>query len=174
MGRRDTYAAKRIRTFCACHRIDEDELVKRTRLVLSVYSELLSVDIDDALLPDTSDKKNQLVAIEALEKVSSHTSHEELADILRDKLEIDLFVEIVDTAMCMVNDFSEEGAVYFEILSKCFLAKWKYSEKEMTEILRLDRSRYYDRKREGLVIFGINFWYKAIPHCKAAMSGQDM
>jgi hypothetical protein len=36
----------------------------------------------------------------------------------------------------------------------------------MLEILNLERSRYYDRKKEAIMIFGLSLWGDAIPKLK--------
>jgi hypothetical protein len=60
-------------------------------------------------------------------------------------------VELVDTAMLKVRDFPYNGEVYFEILSKCYLNRFKYTETELLELLQLERSSYYDRKKEAIM-----------------------
>lgn len=56
--------------------------------------------------------------------------------------------------------------MYFEILSKCYLSKFKYTESEMLELLNMERSRFYDRKKESIMLFGISLWGSAIPKLK--------
>ena len=58
------------------------------------------------------------------------------------------------------------GDQYFEILSKCYLTKWKYTESDMLDILNMERSRFYDRKKEAIYIFGLSLWGGAIPKLK--------
>ena len=41
---------------------------------------------------------------------------------------------------------------------------------EMLEILNLERSRYYDRKKETVMIFAISLWGTAIPKYRRLMS----
>ena len=70
--------------------------------------------------------------------------------------------ELVETAMLKVKEFPDQGELYYEILSKCYLEKKKCSEGEMIEALCMERSRYYDRKREAVMVFGISLWGRAI------------
>jgi hypothetical protein len=40
----------------------------------------------------------------------------------------------------------------------------------MLEILNLERSRYYDRKKEAIMIFGLSLWGDAIPKLKVFLN----
>jgi hypothetical protein len=79
-------------------------------------------------------------------------------------------VELVDTAMLKVRDFPYNGELYFEILSKCYLNRFKYTETELLELLQLERSSYYDRKKEAIMVFGLAMWGGAIPQLKTFLS----
>ncbi len=65
--------------------------------------------------------------------------------------------------MVKTKEFPHGGDTFFEIISKCYLTRWKYTEKEMLEILNMDRSRFYDKKKEAIMIFGICLFGNAIP-----------
>ena len=67
-------------------------------------------------------------------------------------------VELVDSAMIQVKEFPGMGEEYFEILSKFFLSKVRYSENDLLDVLKMERSRYYDRKKEAILIFGLALW----------------
>lgn len=58
----------------------------------------------------------------------------------------------------------------FEIISKCYLSRWKYTEDEMINLLNMERSRFYDRKKEAVMIFGIALWGTAIPQYREQLS----
>ncbi len=68
--------------------------------------------------------------------------------------------------MLRVKEFPYGGEQYFEILSKCYLTKWRYSESDMLGILNMERSRFYDRKKEAIYVFGLSLWGGAIPQLK--------
>ena len=167
MGRHDTVTTVKIRKLCQYYAIDQDELKKRTKKILSVYSDLVTMTAEDALAREGKHiEKDPVKAVEKLEGITSETNESEVFDILRMYFERDWFIEIVDTAMCMVKEFKHDGDLYFDIISKIYLSNWKYTENEMLDELRLDRSRFYDRKREAILLFGVFFWFKALPLTK--------
>jgi hypothetical protein len=71
-------------------------------------------------------------------------------------------VDLIDTAMLRVHDFPCYGKLYFEILSKSYMTVFQYSEPELLEIFALERSAFYDRKREAMLLLGIALWGYAI------------
>ena len=44
--------------------------------------------------------------------------------------------------------------------------RFKYRESEMLEVLNMERSTYYDRKKEAILLFGLSLWGTAIPKLK--------
>ena len=72
-------------------------------------------------------------------------------------------VELFDDTMVQVKEFPDAGEIYFEILSKAYLSKFKYNEADMLEMLRIERSAYYDRKKEATLVFGIALWGTVLP-----------
>lgn len=63
-------------------------------------------------------------------------------------------------------DYPDKGALYCEIISKAYLNRFKYRESEMLEVLNMERSTYYDRKKEAILLFGLSLWGTAIPKLK--------
>ena len=72
-------------------------------------------------------------------------------------------VDLVDNVMIQVKEFPYVGELYFELLSKAYLSKFKYRETELLEILQLERSVFYERKREALMVFALAFWGTVLP-----------
>ena len=71
--------------------------------------------------------------------------------------------ELVESTMVQVREFPDTGELYFELLSKAYLTKFKYREYEVMEMMGLDRSTYYERKREALLVFALAFWGTILP-----------
>ena len=56
--------------------------------------------------------------------------------------------------------------MYCEIISKSYLSRFKYKEPELLEVLSMERSTYYDRKKEAILLFGLSLWGNSIPTLK--------
>lgn len=72
-------------------------------------------------------------------------------------------IDLIDKAMSKVYDYYNNGRLYHEILSKSYLTAFRYTESELLEILNLERSTFYDRKKEAVMLLGIALWGYAIP-----------
>ena len=53
--------------------------------------------------------------------------------------------------------------VYFERLSKQYIYKNRYTESELLDELRMERSVFYDRKREAVQLFSVCLFGYALP-----------
>ena len=48
-----------------------------------------------------------------------------------------------------IYDYPNNGNLYHEILSKSYLTAFRYTERELLELLNMERSTFYDRKKRG-------------------------
>ena len=81
-------------------------------------------------------------------------------------MESKMLVDIIDKALIKVRDYPEKGNLYFEILTKQFIDKFNYTEKDMLEILDMERSTFYDRKKEAIYVFSICLFGYTIPEIR--------
>lgn len=71
-----------------------------------------------------------------------------------------------------VREFPDYGKQYHEILSKGFIVRVKYTEAELLDALSMERSRYYDRKKEAIMVFGVVLWGTEIPRLEELFSNK--
>lgn len=74
-----------------------------------------------------------------------------------------MFVEIIDRALLRLRKYPDRGELYYEILTKQFIYRFNSTEKEMLEELNMERSVFYDRKKEAIYIFSVCLFGYAIP-----------
>ncbi len=177
MGRNNSGVWKTIHSLCNHDKFSEDRLYERAKLLLSTYRNLCwqtTVDTEDTIsdlcVCASTDVDGALIYLETF-------APEKERDVFEDRIG-SLFnrrwmMDIVENAMVKTKDFPDYGEMYFEIISKCYLTKWKYTDNEMLEILNLERSRFYDRKKEAVMIFGISLWGTAIPQYRKNLSGES-
>ena len=147
--------------------LDMDVLYKKSRMLLSIYRQACwsasgraDVLAEDICYYFGSDLDGALLY---LEEFAPDREREAFEQRVKTLFETRWMTELVETAMLKVREFPEYGELYFEILSKSYLVKWKYTESEMLSVLNMERSRFYDRKKEGIMIFGISMWGVLIP-----------
>lgn len=58
---------------------------------------------------------------------------------------------------------ADRGELYYEILTKQFIYRFNSTEKELLEELNIERSVFYDRKREAIYLFSVCLFGYSIP-----------
>lgn len=101
-----------------------------------------------------------------LENFAPDEARERFEERIRSLFETKWIIELVDMAMLKIREYPDKGALYCEIISKAYLNRFKYRESEMLEVLNMERSSYYDRKKEAILLFGLSLWGTAIPKLK--------
>lgn len=164
MGRYETVAWQRIHALCCYYGVEENDIKKKAKKILALYTNLILFVPADDISNSNSDLpvKTQLKALEALETISPEQSDADVLTSLRGRIDEMWFHRLVEDAIVKLTEFPE-GDLYASILNKCYLTKWTWDEDELVENLGIERSRIYDRKRESVIIFGLCFWYFAIP-----------
>ena len=66
-------------------------------------------------------------------------------------------------ALLRLRKYPDRGELYYEILTKQFIYRFNSTEKEMLEELNMERSVFYDRKKEAIYIFSVCLFGYAIP-----------
>ena len=75
-------------------------------------------------------------------------------------------LNIIDLAIERVRTFYKRGDLYAELLSKNYLTGVVYRVDEIIESLGLERSVYYNRRQEAVLLFGYALWAIVIPREK--------
>lgn len=170
MSRHNTEAWNAIHSMCRLQELDEENLYQKSKLLLNIYRRVCWTTIgradyvaEELCLYCGSDLDGALLY---LEEFAPDVERERFEAKVKTLFETRWMIELVDTAMIRVKEFPYSGDQYFEILSKCYLTKWKYTESDMLDILNMERSRFYDRKKEAIYIFGLSLWGGAIPKLK--------
>lgn len=174
MSRKTTAAWNDIHAMCQTQHINEKVLYEKSKMLLQVYRRVCwstmgraDVVAEELCCYCSSDLSGALIF---LEEFAPDVEQERFESEIRTLFETRWMVELIDTAMIRVKDFPDGGEQYFEILSKYYLSRFRYTEKEILELLNMERSRYYDRKKEAVMVFGLSLWGDAIPKLKTFLS----
>ena len=157
---------------CRVRGFDQKIQLNKTKLFLSAYRRICwsrSIRKDtinttngqylyrETCLPDTLDY---------LENAMTGKTKEMFIDdimTLSDSLWIKMMAEL---AMKDLKEFPEYGEMYERIIQNYYLGQYKYTESQMTTLLGIERSTYYDRKREAIMAFAVALWNNSIPYMK--------
>ncbi len=82
-------------------------------------------------------------------------------------------IEIVNHAITKINNFPIMGETYCSILSAYYLSSFPLTESEMLDQFGLERSTFYRKKKEAIIVFGLDIWGGSIDEFRAIMIQDD-
>lgn len=170
MSRKNTRTLNNIRQICRLKNLDEQLLYTRSKQILSAYRDICWSTIGRA-----EQLKESLVyycgtqldsALIYLETFAPDEAKAQFEERVRTLFETRRMVRLMEDTMIRVKEYPYNGTLYYEILLKCYLIHFKYQETRLLEILNLERSTFYDRKKEAILIFGLSLWGSILPGLK--------
>lgn len=177
MGRNNAQALNSIRMLCRMQQVEEKVLYERSKLILSIYRDVCWSAVgradeahDELICYCGSDLDSALVYLETF---APDEARERFEERIRSLFETKWIIEMVENTMLRVRDYPCRGDLYCEILSKCYLTRFKYRESELLELLDMERSTFYDRKKEAIMLFGLSLWGSSIPKLKHFLIDQE-
>ena len=73
-------------------------------------------------------------------------------------------IELLDLSLQCVRDYPLHGETYAELLRLRFMDEIRRSDANVSELLALERSTYYDRKKEAIMLMGLSLWGFVVPN----------
>ncbi|HQA60103.1 hypothetical protein [Desnuesiella massiliensis] len=160
--------------------IERTTVLHKTKLLLKIYRPVVWSTSNRAYQICESAEcycgKNLERALEYLANFAPETEQNRFSENVRSLFETHWLISLIDSTMNKIYEYPDNGKMYHEILSKQYLTVSKYSEQEMLELLNMERSTYYDKKREAIDLFAICLWGYTIPSMRgifAAIEGES-
>ena len=176
MCRRKSNAMQSIEALCASQNLSADRLSAKAKLLLGSYRRVCwasqgyyTFQKDDYLISD--DEVDS--ALDYLLNFSPDEDRRQFERKLKSLFDAKWMMELVDEAMIQVREFPDMGNTYFEVISKFYLSKYKYGETELLDLLNMERSTYYDRKKEAVLVFAWALWGTVLPKTLALLKDAD-
>ena len=160
MSREKTSSRMMVRNYCKVYQMDAETLLGRAELLLRSYRHIFE---------ETFEEKKPIDVILFLENLDPSMNKTEFVRSVKEGTDKNWLIEMVEQAMTKVHKTPIEGDLYFDLLSKRYIIKSPYSEMEILEELSLSRARYYDKRWEALVMFGVCFWGGVLPNMKKTL-----
>ncbi len=152
-----------IRQVCRVRRLDEDDTFTITKRLLENYRSALWIhsgasDAARAIL--TGDGKRQVKEwYMTLKKLTRQ-------DMIAASIDSAIFhicrtawiMEVVDQVLNSVKEFNPFGELYRDILRLAYFDEKNMTDQEVIDELSLERSTYYRRKKEAILLCGVLLW----------------
>lgn len=174
MSRKNTRIIQNIHSMYAALNLEEDEVYHKSKMILSVYRDVVWTSLCRYdLVCETAEYlygRELDTALLYLTEFAPTEQKQDFENKITCLFETKWMIDLIDTAMMKVLNYHTNGKTYFEILSKCYLGAFKYTESEILETLAMERSTYYDRKKEAVLLLGVAIWGFAIPQLQGLFS----
>ena len=151
MGRNNTKAIRSISRMYEQMNMDSSDVLHKSKLLLSIYRDVVWATLQEAnyVREDLTYYGNELNdALIYLESFAPDMEKEQFEQRVSGMFENKWMIDLVDKAMAKIYDYYNNGKLYHEILSKCYLTAFRYTESEILGLLNMERSTFYDRKKE--------------------------
>ncbi|KNY29488.1 hypothetical protein [Pseudobacteroides cellulosolvens] len=157
--------------------IDRLAVLHKTKLLLEIYRPVVwsTQNRLNEVCETTACywSKNLEHALDYLENFAPEIERDKFNQKVHSLFETHWLISMIDSAMSKIYEYPDNGKLYHEILVKQYMTVIKYSEQEMLELLNMERSTYYDKKREAIDLFAICLWGYTIPTLKGIIVGQE-
>lgn len=177
MGRNDTLVMQNINSMCMMLNINQDEAVKKIRKILEIYRGVVWLTLDNANCIKESflyygDELE--AALIYLENFASNSEKEDVQARVRKLFENKWMVDIIDGAVKKVRNYQNNGTLYHEILFKCYLSKEVCTDEVLFHRMHMERSTFYQKKREAILLLGISLLGNTIPILKEIIKNPNI
>ena len=160
----ETNVMPRIKSLCESLRVDENEILIKARLLISLYHEIVWGSLKNGN-PGTAgtNEKKYAEAVTYLSVFPSTVEKKELQHNLLNIFQAEWYEELLMGALNYVSLYKHNSVLYTRILNECYFLERTCSDKELYGSLIIERSSYFKRKKEAILLFGVALWGIAIP-----------
>ena len=82
-------------------------------------------------------------------------------------------IDIIDKSLIKLKSFPTYGELYFEIISKQYIYKYRYTEREILDTVNIERTMFYRRKKEAINLLGVILWGYILPQLQDYWANVD-
>ena len=167
MSRNYANSKSRIRRMCAIGELEEKNLYEKGKLLLEIYRDIcwsttqsakevreniLNYNVEDTPHADMD------AALLYLETFAPEDGRDRFEEQIAGLFDTRWMVDIIEAAMIKVREFPCYGELYYDLLHLYYMNRFTYTESEVLQMLSMERSTFYRRKKEAIVVFGFAIW----------------
>jgi hypothetical protein len=164
---KETAALKKHKAKIASLGMDSDTAFHKSRLLLASYrdvtwaiSERLEEIRDYAYETGAHDLD---AGIRYLAEFAPDIEADRFAERVCCVCETRMYIDLIDRALVRLKEYPVYGGIYYEILDKQYISRFPLTEPEISELLNIERSVFYARKKEALYLFGVCLFGYTLP-----------
>lgn len=168
--RKESAALRKCHNQLSALGIDSQTVFHRSKLLLKIYRDVVWVLSERAEelheyvweLGDQDAETGLCFLEQFAPEVDLQVFEEKVCCVVQSRM----LIEVIDRALLRLKRYPDRGELYHEILSKQFIHRFNSTEKELLEELNMERSVFYDRKKEAVFLFSLCLFGFAIPELR--------
>jgi len=149
---------------------DKNLIISRARSVLGIYRDVVwatkrkATDLKtEAFARGSQDIETGLVYLSDFAPIDEQKDFEDRVNgLFKNKW----FVFLMENTLESIKEYPEYGTLYYNILWLSYFDNEPHKEQELLSKLSIERSAFYGRKREALLLFAIQLWGVEIPQLR--------
>lgn len=165
-----TKCLKEIQSLYNSFGLNEEDVWHRTKTLLSIYRKVvwsLSRSANNLVCEQAATYGRSIEdALKYLAEFAPQEKQEEFENRVRCMFETKWIIDLIDKSLVHVRDYPERGELYYTILYNVFLKKEKMTDNNCMGLLHIEKTMYYQRKKEAIYLMGIALWGYAIPEIR--------
>lgn len=75
-------------------------------------------------------------------------------------------IDLIDKSLIHVRSYPDKGDIYYEIIYNVFLGEKRINDTDCMGLINMEKTTYYQRKKEAIYLMGIALWGYAIPEIR--------
>jgi hypothetical protein len=170
--KRRTKAMQRIVNICEGAHLKHEEILSKAKRLLELYRHMVWA------LESGAHELTQMTSVHADGQLDTTLAYfiglvppEEQQNFNKRWIpylhEIKWLIETIDRTLLKMAAFPVYGTQYYAVISKCYLSELPLTENELLDVLYLERSAYFEKKKEATLLFGVLFWSHVMPRSRA-------
>lgn len=143
-----------------------DEIFKKTKLLLSIYKSVCwetSLRADEFYEQLQFESKRLDVALEFLMEYSCQMEKNRFIHRVSSFFQTKWLIDIITETNGHVYKYPYSGRIYADIISTCYMHYMEHTEQDMLDVLNMERTTYYSKKKEAIALIGYCIWGIVIP-----------
>lgn len=163
MGRRNTIAMQNIWNLCNYNSLDVKELKIKTELLLALYRDICWQICDRSKACEreaaTFCSNDVDIGLMYLYEFAPTPTKREFTEKVYSIFHSRYLISRMDEALLRLKQYPKNGELYYNIIKMCYVDRMILSQDEIIcRLPEMDRSTYYDRKKEAILLYGICLW----------------
>lgn len=158
----------RIQRICGIDSAYEKDLYEKGRMLLEIYRDICwnawqsANDVRELIGSDLSElgyaSDDMDRALVYLETFAPDRGRDEFEERIKNLFETSWLIDIIEAALNKVREFPVCGQTYYDILNCYYINREMRTEAEILELLCMERSSFYRKKKEAIIVFGFAVW----------------